>query len=798
MRLTRYLTFLVLFTQLTFILAGAHYLYPTASQADYAQLRDKWRQMLIGSPAAEQNGTEVAQRLTAISEQGLVLWNTLSKEPNRLFLWSDLASITDPSHVSASYNRLQTMALAYATEGSSLYGNTLLRDDIIAALDWMYTWRYGPGVERYGNWWEWEIGSALALNNCVVLLYQDLKARPDGDRVTKYMNAVARYVPRVNDVAANRAWKAAVIGVRGALTNDTAALVDARDSLDQIFAYRSHGDGFYKDGSFIQHATHAYTGGYGVQLLQQVSALLYWLDGSPWQVTSDQQRNVYHWVYDSFEPLIYKGAFMDMVRGRYISRPQADDHSAGHDAIEAIILLAQIAPPADARAFKQMVKYWIATDTAQDFFSTAPLGILKLAHQIVDDPAIPRRGELIAHRSFPNIDRVVHLRPGFGFALSMFSPRIDNFESINGENLKGWYTGSGMTYLYNDDLTQYSDGYWATIDPLRLPGTTVVQEGRGDGSGAGTNNVNAWAGGADIDDAYGVTGMDYKDTYSSLSAKKSWFMFDNEIVALGSNIESSDNRHVQTIIENRKLRSAGDNALLVNSLTGEKPRALPWNEVIHDVSWMHLEGVGGYYFPQRATVTGQRETRTATWKSVNIPYGDDTPVTRSFLSLSIDHGANPADASYAYVLLPSATSGAVQTYAAKPDVRILAQSADVHAVEETSLHILAAAFWQNKMTTVANMLTCDRQAAVIMRAAGRELEVAVADPTHGGSNTITIEIQHKAASILMTDPGVTVVQLAPTIKLKIRVQGTEGQTVKARFFVPTLLPSTAYLPTVAK
>ena len=36
----------------------------------------------------------------------------------------------------------------------------------------------------------------------------------------------------------------------------------------------------------------------------------------------------------------------------------------------------------------------------------------------------------------------------------MSSSRIANFESINGGNLHGWYTGNGMTYLLPWQLGQ--------------------------------------------------------------------------------------------------------------------------------------------------------------------------------------------------------------------------------------------------------------------------------------------------------------------------------------------------------
>ena len=55
----------------------------------------------------------------------------------------------------------------------------------------------------------------------------------------------------------------------------------------------------------------------------------------------------------------------------------------------------------------------------------------------------------------------------------MYSQRVGNYEFGNTENKKGWHTADGMLYLYNQDFAQFDEGYWATIDPYRLPGTTV-------------------------------------------------------------------------------------------------------------------------------------------------------------------------------------------------------------------------------------------------------------------------------------------------------------------------------------
>ncbi|WP_372009054.1 polysaccharide lyase family 8 super-sandwich domain-containing protein [Paenibacillus chitinolyticus] len=71
----------------------------------------------------------------------------------------------------------------------------------------------------------------------------------------------------------------------------------------------------------------------------------------------------------------------------------------------------------------------------------------------------------------------MHLRPGFGFGLSLSSNRVDKYESGNKNNVQGWYTGDGMTYLYNAASGQYDD-FWPTVNRYRLPGTTVDTHSR--------------------------------------------------------------------------------------------------------------------------------------------------------------------------------------------------------------------------------------------------------------------------------------------------------------------------------
>jgi len=115
----------------------------------------------------------------------------------------------------------------------------------------------------------------------------------------------------------------------------------ARDALSQVLEYVESGDGFYRDGSFIQHNKHPYTGGYGKALLAEITRLMQLLHDSSWEVSDPNVSNIYKWVFEAFEPVIYKGAMMDMVRGRELTRYASHDHAIGHSTIASIL---QISP----------------------------------------------------------------------------------------------------------------------------------------------------------------------------------------------------------------------------------------------------------------------------------------------------------------------------------------------------------------------------------------------------------------------------------------------------------------------
>ncbi|MDN8702164.1 polysaccharide lyase family 8 super-sandwich domain-containing protein, partial [Staphylococcus aureus] len=96
--------------------------------------------------------------------------------------------------------------------------------------------------------------------------------------------------------------------------------------------------------------------------------------------------------------------------------------------------------------------------------------------KLMDDSTISKNDLTQQLKIYNEMDRVTYHNKDldFAFGLSMTSKNVARYESINNENLKGWHTGAGMSYLYNSDVKHYRDNFWATADMKRLSGTTTL------------------------------------------------------------------------------------------------------------------------------------------------------------------------------------------------------------------------------------------------------------------------------------------------------------------------------------
>ncbi|MEV6103795.1 polysaccharide lyase 8 family protein [Streptomyces sp. NPDC051940] len=733
---------------------------------------------------------DFAAAVGALDAQADAWWQSLDTSAGRIALWADLSPASDPAVFGQSYQRLRTLAVAWRTPGTRLHGSAEAAAVLLEALRFLHAVGYHPARSETGNWWFWEIGSPRALMDTCVLLRSLLPA----EDLAAYVATVARFVPNpdrrtnspsLSETGANRADKAVIVALRGLLARDAAVVALARDGLSDVrdagrnslFKYVTSGDGFYPDGSFVQHSYVAYTGTYGSVLLGAAGALIALLADSEWAVTDPAVSVLYEAVDRSFAPVVFDGLMMDAVRGRAVSRERAGDHDDGAAAVTYILQLAAGAPAPYAERWRALAKGWILRNTVTPYTGLVGIPALARARAVLDDPAVPAAGRRTGHFAFADMDRTVHRRPTWALALSLSSRRIAAYEAGNGENLHGWYTGDGMTYLYDgDDLGQFGDGFWATVDPYRLPGTTVDTRPRTDlGTGGGTSTyrpANAVAGGAVLDGRYGAAAMELVAAGSTLRARKSWFFLDNAVIALGAGITASDGRTIETVVENRNLHAGGTPAFLVDG--SPQPVADGWSAELTGARWAHLEGTGGYVVLDGAALRALREERTGTWRAVNTGAdtgGSTTPVTRRYLTLWFDHGTAPSAATYAYALLPGATGALTEAWSDSRPVRVLANDAVVQAVEARRDGLTAAHFWS---AGSAAGLTASAPCTVLVRRRDEGVSVSVADSGRT-VDTVTVELPFPVETVVRTDATVSVTP-GRRPQVTVRTGGSRGHS----------------------
>ena len=574
----------------------------------------------------------------------------------------------------------------------------------------------------------------------------------------------------------------------GILNKDDAYIKSVTDGIDNTwFKYTTSRDGFYIDGSYIMHGAYPYTGSYGASAIESLAKLMYLVNGTVFDISSDSKAQAVKWIKESYGPVIYNGLMMDMVRGRSMSRETEGDHSIGHVVVRSIYLITHTIPENEARQLQGLIKYWINTATHRSIYygedvtnNNNYVFFINHLKQFMNNTSITAAGKPVFHKQFAAMARIVHSRPVFTFAVSMHNDKIKNYELFNGEALKCWHTADGMTYLYNGDMGQYSDDYWPTVDSYRLAGTTVNQNSTTPGN---RPNEDSWAGGTSIDDLYGIAGMYLKPSGQTLAAKKSWFMFDDEIVALGSGVSASDNKAVETIIENRKLKPDNSNIFTVD---GGIIDVSAKTTVLSNPLWMHLSGNAtksdiGYYFPDASDVQLVRKQRSGNWREVNsgVLMSRDRILEANYLTLYFDHGNNPENASYKYVILPGKSAEQVKQYSEKPDITILENSEDAHGVYESKLRITGVNFWNDKSKTVG-MVTSDRKSSVIVKETDSEVFVSVSEPTKR-NGIITIQIKQNASECLTKDENINIVQTSSVILFTVDVTGKNGMPSNITF-----------------
>jgi hyaluronate lyase len=491
--------------------------------------------------------------------------------------------------------------------------------------------------------------------------------------------------------------------------------------LRECFKYVEKGDGFYKDGSFIQHTVYAYIGGYGSALINAFSRISYSLEYTCFRLDSEMIESQFNWIYFNFIPFLYKGAFFDLVRGRGVSS-SAKGESTGLATINSFFFaLKYIQKEKSLNYLKKYLKD-LYLNNKNFYDSSLSVGVLGILDELMleDIPLVNINYNFA--RVYPKTDKAIAQVNGVGIGISLSSTRQGKYESINQENMKGWYQGDGMTYVYISP-NDYASLFYHNANPYRLPGTTVTTAPREPSSLSGQKALAKFdfVGGTFNEQsmvaAMALNGSSPGANFtSSLIGYKAYFFSENILVCTGVNISCNDNYNVETIIENRKING--------KFYFGDKEITDKSGKITS--SYIYIENYGGIYIPD--------------YKNARFNLTD-----KGFLEIYLEHGKKIKNHSYKYYILPKIEKSNFENLV--KDVEIVYNNDKLSVVVFKSKKIVELVFWQKGNF---NNLVVDNPCTILIN---NKPELYITDPTQKiGKINVSLEEKTKTANLKDGDP----------------------------------------------
>ncbi|MET9218178.1 polysaccharide lyase family 8 super-sandwich domain-containing protein [Streptomyces sp. NPDC003300] len=833
---------------------GAH-----GASADQAALVANTVAVFAGT--AESNvRPEVAAKLTAIEATARARLAALGTAGAHQ-LFGGLTLGTSDTNLTTSFQYLYETALATRVPGAPGGPGSGLRDDVavqrrvIDGLAFLYDGYYGDQAKGYyGNWFNWEIGISTHVTKTLLLL-QDALAAYRPDLTAAFVAAMDAYLrngedgdvdldsrfhtgANLADITTNRILQGAVLGDDARTSKAVADQLTVFATIDPYGLRHGVTDGFYADGSFIQHASVAYTGSYGTGLLSRVVQTVRMLDGTSHVQGDDLIGVVQGWIAEGFAPLIFEGWMTEIVKGRAISRTTTG-YADVAIVVEAVTGISAYATASDAAALAGYVRYVRQTSRAalDPVSFVSPTTVVRYA-DILADTSAPARDLVPAahHAALNSMDRTVHRRPGYAFALARSSARISKYEYMSGENLLPWFQGDGAHYLYltgQDQTRAYGIDYLTAVSPYGLAGVTAPVETRrsvpelygtawydnpdqGFTASSESQNTyvyfpratNALSGGATLG-AYGTAAFVQSDdaayaaeragllpddfvVYRNADATKSWFMLDDEIVVLAAGVGDGAGRAVTTTLDTR-IADPADPV----TLTGRLRDGAPWSGTgTAPLAWLRYADAGqgtavGYVFldgfedrrqPDRGHGrSGPRTTvaldTVARSRRVVRTSNPDTTVTKQVFAVRVEQAAGARPVSVAYALVPHASEARLRSYARGP-LSVVANSTAAQAIRHRDLGLLAV----NTFTAGshhAERLSVEGPASVLLREDRRGVvSLAVADPTTR-RDRITLLLRGRPLRAVTADDGLRVTRVPGGTRVEVTTRHAYGRSFTA-------------------
>jgi chondroitin AC lyase len=649
--------------------------------------------LLTSQPLARGSDfSTIAQRVTAQDLTGLPSVSTVD---NLMSTMQSNGSWTNVNYADTSatnwspethVDNMLSMAQLYADSGSSLYHNATLGTDISRAFNY-----WNSSNPSSSNWWYNDIGALQPLGSMMVLMGSNLST----GQINTGANLLARAAAAIPTYGSGQNMvDLSIVGIdQGIVSNSSSTVATAFSNIGSTIAVIP-ADGIQYDNSFQFHGPQLYIGGYGQLYDNDVLNEASISAGTSYAITTAQQDLIINQLVNGTEWFIRGQALDITASGRGDSRAGISTAGTSYvSAIENALSLGDYDTP-ELQAFLARQQAAQSSGVASSTQNT-----------------------LSGNRAFYDSDIMVQQRPAYYESVKISSVRTSQPETGNGEGLTNLYLGDGVNQI------MVTGQEYNNIEPIwnwyMLPGTTIEQDGRSltPSVAWGETGTATYAGGVS-DGTYGAEAFNYNRF--DVAAKKSWYFFDNEEVALGAAIISSNtSAPVYTTLNQCLLTST----VTYETTASPTPQNMSMGTVTPSgLKWVYQGGVGYFFLAPVSNATIKAATQTGSWYKINTTQST-TAVSGNVFTLYVNHGTAVSNGSYSYIAVPGITEADMDAYEASMPIQVLRNDGNVQAVQQTALDITQASFYAGDAFSIipgetvaangASMLMMQRQPNVL-------------------------------------------------------------------------------------
>lgn len=469
---------------------------------------------------------------------------------------------------------------------NATYLKTIFED----VLNNFFSVYYNPKETRPGNWWYWEIGIPKKI--AIVLsfipeIYSFNEYKLWTNTIIEFTNNYLKQnggnlldisIPRFIAFSLNKSINASKL-IKYVFKN----------SLSLSFNFEHKNGTFYYDGSFLEHGSVPYFGGYGVVWLEGINEYKFILENTDYDLRKQNDfENFFKIIEVAIMPYMYDLAFSASLTGRGISREGYNEREKGNVILTKLLNFINIAPDKYKNRLINFILSNIDSDEAKKYISNELKEFEKNnKFQVINKREIPNNwNELHRFTNEPNImfgvdnfnhnnkmwfaknqDRYVVQKNNFSITIPLVSQRTMQSENMNNENFFWYYYANGNTMINKRNVKSYSWDYFLGIDPFKMPGTSSIYEFNNENMTLDQINANAtksrylwknvnkgYSNGITLD-KYGFITSNISNYDEKLWTNKNYVIIDDAIFILGKVNKTKElDKDILTTVSNDNVK----------------------------------------------------------------------------------------------------------------------------------------------------------------------------------------------------------------------------------------------------